>query len=148
MPKTPVYNICTRLPQVLLLVEKTTPTSAVQAARHLLKPELVRSPKLALPAAAPLFVITLGRFSRASTFFRSRLRFPTRKRSVPCEHQPWGYCVRPHWRLLRFLSVPAICRPDRGGTCTDLSFARTGIPAGRPNRSTEAERSLHPCAHV
>ena len=65
-----------------------------------------------------------------------------RKRSAPCEHRPWVSCVRPHWRFLRFLSVPGICRSDRGRTCTDLPFARTGIPPGRPNRSTEAERSF------
>ena len=56
--------------------------------------------------------------------------------------------MRPNWRLLRFPSVPGNCRSDRAGTFTDYPFAQTGIPASRPNRSTEAERSRHPCAHA
>ena len=108
-------KMCTRLPHVLLLVKRRAPTSAVQAARHPLKPELVRSPKLEPSADGARTPIRRHPSTIQQSFhlFRSRLRLPTRERSVQCEHQPQLFVV---------------CGPT--GASSPLSFCTRNLSAG------------------
>ena len=143
-------KICTRLPQVLLLVEKTTSTSVIQAARHPLKPELVRSPKLAPPAdgaRTPICRHPLDDLAELPPF-------PLPSPSPNAE--ALGTVRTP---ALGFSCAPPLAPPPLSFCSRDLSvgswrylhgspFRSNRHPPRRPNRSTEAEQSLHSCAHV